>query len=109
MNFKRTIKLVEGIFTKNDANEVVDHLLQSKINFHCRRAFGLQERLGVRDDFSSRRVDELKSDKEALKEYLAEAERSGKQIELSGTLHLSFTDKEPTLVHGQATDDSACY
>ncbi len=83
---------IEGVFSHEDAEEILMNLFKSKINFHNIKNWSSQERFGKDDAFSQKRLPELRSDVEKLKAFLNQAKDQGKRLVISSEIKLVFTD-----------------
>lgn len=81
-------ELIKGTFAPNDAKEIIDHIISKKINFHKLRIFGSEIKTGVSDDFSKRRIIELKESQNSLEEVIRNANAEGKSIRIES--HISI-------------------
>lgn len=75
-------ELIKGDFAAEDAREIINHLLQKKINFHEIRSFGSEIRQGKKDGLSEQRMKELRAAMEHLAVIIKEAELSGKKLRI---------------------------
>ena len=91
------VKLVDGTFTPDDAREVLFHLLREKIKFHNRRLFSLDERLGVSDDHSKKRVRELQLSMADVQDLLDQANLLGKRLTIRCDIQIELVDDAPNL------------
>ncbi len=87
------INIVDGCFTPAEAAEIIDAMIEQKINFH--KVKSLQQWLGdcncpTKD--SKVRIQELSAAQEKAKAFFAEAHRAGRKITISGKLELSFQE-----------------
>ncbi|OYU80637.1 MAG: hypothetical protein CFE23_07890 [Flavobacterium sp. BFFFF1] len=57
----KNIKLIDGVFSAEDAREVIGSLLQFKITFHEKKNFSNEIRTGTGDHHSVLRIQELKT------------------------------------------------
>lgn len=91
---EKTQKLtpIEGIFSHEDAEEILINMYKSKINFHNIKNWSSQERFGKDDAISQKRLPELRQDVERLKAFLAQVKAQGKRLAISSEIKLVFTD-----------------
>ena len=75
--------LIEGVFTPEDAKEVLLNLIEYKIQFHHRKNFSSEIKSGSQDDYSLRRMEELKETKIKIQEMLNSPDKED--------IHLSIT------------------
>lgn len=87
------INIVDGCFTPSEANDVVEAMIEGKINFHKVRR--LQQWLGdcnCETQDAKRRIEELTLEMEKAKAFFAEAKRAGRKVVIKGKLDFSFED-----------------
>lgn len=96
MSDKKTLKLVEGIFTVEDASDILFHLVEKKINFHQCRMLSNYERYGTEDAYSKNRIKELKETLLSLKDILHTARLSGMHLQVRSEILLSLTEDPAT-------------
>jgi hypothetical protein len=72
----KDFKLIEGIFTELEAQEVILTLLDRKINFHHHKNFMHHEKLGSDCTASLNRIEKLKKNREEMVTYFKEMKDS---------------------------------
>ncbi len=73
----REYKLISGVFSPDEARQVLMSLIEYKISFHQRNIWSHRERLGTTDTFAEQRIVELentKSDLDALVKQLLDTD-----------------------------------
>lgn len=100
-NSKDNFQLIKGTFETEDAKEVLVHIFQEKIRFHCNRSLSLYERFGETDEYSEGRVEELRSDKAEILKLIETAKLTGKNLRINCQINLELTDDVPTLKKGK--------
>ncbi len=101
-------KLINGIFTEEDAQDLLTHFFSEKIKLHALRQFSLYERYGIKCEYSEKRTKELKADKAEILDLLKEARLTGKSLRINSDIQIELVDKEPTLKDGKLLDMSMC-
>ncbi len=87
------VKLVDGKFTAMEAKEVINSLIDEKINFHKIHRLALCEGdVNTDTTFDDSRVGQLMREKEDFREVYLEAKRAGKQVRIHGTLEIEIID-----------------
>jgi hypothetical protein len=89
----RAISLIDGKFTASEAADILNALLDKKINFH--KIQRLKRLEGNSDDqcrFDSGRLGELTSEKDRLKTILREVRKDGKKLVITSTINIEITD-----------------
>lgn len=79
-------ELVKGDFSATDAQEILNSLIQSKINFHAVKNFRSEERSGQEDDWCKQRVSALRQNREEINALLQEAAAEGLQVEIQSQI-----------------------
>ncbi len=85
------IKLIEGTFTPSEAADLIDAMLEVKINFHKLHRLHVME--GDRTDSCAddgSRIDELLNYKKEVMAMLKEANQNGSKITLDSNLKLNI-------------------
>lgn len=82
--------LIKGEFSPEDASEIINHLFAKKINFHERRNFSDEIRLGEVDQTSKERIKELKQSKASLNEFLSYAKEQGKTLRIKSSISVEI-------------------
>lgn len=107
MSRLKKFNLISGIFTSEDATEILGHFFSEKIKFHEQRKFGLFERKGVVCEFSENRLKELKKDNAELMETLTHAHLTGKTLKITSHIEVELVDDEPTLQNGKVLEKAS--
>ena len=90
---KKQLKLIEGKFTKREALNVINNVLDVKINFHKLQRLSKREGNEKSDCvYDNSRIFELLEDKESIKSFLVSLEDSGCTIKISSTIHITVED-----------------
>lgn len=87
-----TMTLIEGVFTEQEASDILLGILTAKIKFHQLRNFSSQERYGCDDATAQKRIPELQRTMSQIKSILAEARTAGKQLRIQSEIHIELTD-----------------
>lgn len=90
---QQTLKLIDGTFTKREALNILNSVVDVKINFHKLHRLSIQE--GNENDecqFDNSRIQELMSDKKEVKAFLRALESRGQNIKISSTITISLED-----------------
>lgn len=89
----QTFKLIDGNFTKREALNIVDSVINAKINFHKVHRLSIQE--GNEKDlckYDNLRINELITDKKDTKAFLRNLESKGYNIKISGNVTISIEE-----------------
>lgn len=106
MNNTENITLINGVFTPDEAKEVLLALISNKIHFHEMRNFSSEERFGKPDPLSVKRLSELYESRKQVVGLLEEAASVGYKLEIESFINIrkgekinqSVTDEEPSSV-----------
>lgn len=92
MNKKENLSLIEGSFNPEEACEILVSVFSTKINFHERKNFSSQERLGKEDLVAQKRIPELKHSMEKITALISDAKANHKQIVISSQINIQLVD-----------------
>lgn len=92
MNKPEKLVLIEGVFSHQEAKEILRNVFSSKIRFHEHKNFSSQERFGKDDEIAKKRIPELKKEMMRLSEIYHQAETQNKYLHISSEVHISFIE-----------------
>lgn len=84
--------LINGLFTTEDARELLTDLFSRKTNFHEIKNFSSTERFGKDDPFHLTRINALTNSMQQLNDFLNEIEGSDKKIIIRSVVSISIAD-----------------
>lgn len=85
------IHLVNGEFTPSEACDIVNALLDQKINFHKLQRLAMWEgNINANASFPNSRIEELVAEKDKFKEYIRAAREEGAMLKIKGNLEISL-------------------
>ena len=87
------VKLIEGYFTLSEARDIINSILDVKINFHKLQRLSRTE--GNENDaceYDNSRINELISAKHNTKEFLNDNKFLGKKIKIESTITIQIED-----------------
>ena len=93
MNTNENVTLINGVFTPDEAKEVLLTLLNHKINFHRMRNFSAEERFGKPDAISTKRLEELYQSRTQVLNLLDEAASAGYKLEIESLVNIKKGEK----------------
>lgn len=93
----KKFSLIDGVFTTEDASEVLGQFFTEKIRFHEQRKADLLPQKGERGVFSENRLNELKKDQTEFIETIIHAQLAGKNLKITSNIEVELVDDEPTL------------
>lgn len=82
--------LIRGVYSPEDAREILSNLIDKKISFYTTRIFSQDVRFGERDARSEERVAELKQSREEILNRIAEAEKQGAKVKVNAEISLEI-------------------
>ena len=84
------LKLIEGKFSKREALNIINNMVDVKINFHkLQRLSRIEGNIKDACTFDTSRIIELINDKADMKAFLTSLEANGHNIKISSTIHIS--------------------
>jgi hypothetical protein len=89
----KQLKLIEGNFSKREALNIINNVVDVKINFH--KLERLSKREGNVNDactYDNTRITALLEDKVDIKAFLMSLEANGANIKISSTIHISVEE-----------------
>jgi hypothetical protein len=89
-----TIKLINGLFTPEEAKEVLLDMINKKINFHNLRNFSSQVHFDHADAESVERIKELQGAKARFLALMEEAKAEQQGLVIAATVHMALEPKE---------------
>ncbi|WP_461303074.1 hypothetical protein [Aureisphaera sp.] len=93
MKTEQTINLIEGHFSASEASDIVNSVLDVKINFHKLQRLAITE--GDHNDsceYDSGRMNELLNEQKIAKEFFKQARLQGKKLKMQSTIHISIEE-----------------
>jgi len=87
------INLIDGHFTASEAADIINAVLNVKINFHKLHRLSITEgNSGDECEYDSGRIDELLQEQIIAKEFFAQARLNGKKLKMSSIINISVED-----------------
>lgn len=90
MNQEKSFKLVDGVFAASEAEQVINALIGSKINYHSMQDFSNSERFGTDQAHSQKRIAALKDVQRSIKELLNAAAEEGFKVKMDGFIEITI-------------------
>jgi hypothetical protein len=88
MNNSYNFNLIKGVFSPNDAQEIMSNLIESKIQFHKLKIFSRDIRFGENDTESRERIKQLEETKVQLLELLSQAREHNHQLSMKSMINI---------------------
>ena len=88
----QSVKFIKGVFSPDEAKEVLLNLITHKINFHSLKNFSSEERFGKSIEGSQKRIAELRESKEKIVNLVEFAIKENKNIDIVSTIEITLCD-----------------
>ncbi len=92
MKNQEVFKLIDGVFTSEEAGNVLTALINNKIDHHNLEDFSSHIRFNKDIAHSKKRLMELNEAKVALKKFLAGADVKGLNLVIKSTIEISIEE-----------------
>lgn len=90
----KKIQLVKGEFTPSEASDIINALIDEKINFHKLQRLQLWERNHVcKTEHLNDRISELINEKENAINIISKARSMGSKLKINGILEIKSIDQ----------------
>ena len=86
------LTLIDGVFSTEEANEILMSIFTSKINFHNIKNWSSNERFGKDDESAQRRIPALKNEIENLQIILSKAKANNKKLVVTSEINIALSD-----------------
>ncbi|WP_394747483.1 hypothetical protein [Spongiimicrobium salis] len=87
---EQSIRLIDGSFTASQAADIINDVLEVKINFHkLQRLARTEGNILDHCEFDNGRIEELIAEQIMAKEFLTQARLQGKKLKMKSTIHFS--------------------
>lgn len=87
----QSIRIVDGEFTPEEANDIVRALVNEKINFHKLQRLAIWEGdVNANASFPNSRIEELEGEKIKFNEFVKLARKGGSMLRIEGDLKVSL-------------------
>lgn len=90
----KTTKLITGLYTPDEAKEILLDMVKSKINFHNIKSLSALVRFNRPDLESESRIKELQETREELLALIQQAENDNLNLRIESTIKVSFEAQE---------------
>jgi uncharacterized protein with FMN-binding domain len=87
------INLIDGVFTASEASDIINSVLNVKINFHKLHRLSITEGNDKEAcTFDNGRIAELMYEQKIAKEFFSQARLNGKTIKMHSVIHIEIED-----------------
>ncbi len=87
-------KLLDGVFTPEDAEDVLMTIVQKKINYHNDRILSVWEREGCACPTSEERLKALRAMRTEIAKVIAEAKEKGLQLDINCNIEVDLIERK---------------
>ncbi len=88
-----SVKLLDGLFNSEEAQEVLLDLVNSKIHFHELKNFSSLERYGKPDTIALTRLPELRAEREKIMTLTEQGIRNGHLLKITSAIRIEVIDE----------------
>jgi hypothetical protein len=99
MELQKDFDLINSTFEPGDARDLLVSMIDSKINFHVIKNLSSQERYGMKDEHSLRRINELKQSWQELSQLLDHASHAGMDVQISSSIKIEMKPKKDESIY----------
>lgn len=87
------INLIDGVFTASEASDIINSVLNVKINFHKLNRLSITEG-NDKDEctFDSGRITELINEQQIAKDFFSKARLNGKKLKMRSIIQIEIED-----------------
>ena len=89
-NEKNEFPILNGVFSPDEASEIILQLIHEKINFLKIRSLRQFIRYGTEDEWSLSRAEELKQHSEVIRELIRDAKNQGRTLNIQSNISIEF-------------------
>lgn len=90
---KQKIQLVDGVFTVSEANDIVQNLINEKINFHKLQRLTLCEGFSKSNtEYPDNRITQLEYDKIVSKDFFKNKFGQNVTVKINGVLEITINE-----------------
>ena len=87
------IQLVKGEFTASEASDIINALIDEKINFHKLQRLQIWEGNHIcKTDHLNDRITELQKEKETMRNFISKVRAQGSMLKINGILEITTID-----------------
>lgn len=94
MNKIEPLTLIDGIYTYQEADEILMNFFNSKINFNKIKNLSSHVQLAKEDELAKKRIQELNKNIETLKDIIEHAKSSNKRLVITSKVNIEITESK---------------
>ncbi|QOI96589.1 MAG: hypothetical protein HRU69_03395 [Flammeovirgaceae bacterium] len=88
-----SVKLIDGLFSSHEAQEVLLDLVNSKIHFHELKNFSSLERIGRPDPVAIQRLPELREERKSIMALTEYAEKNKCTLKITSAIRIELIEE----------------
>lgn len=96
-NKMHEFKLIDGSYSKEEAQEILMGLIAHKVQFHNTKIFSEEERFGTINQDSVKRIEELKTTGEKVKFLLNQSTTENKRLKIESIINVELVEIKETV------------
>jgi hypothetical protein len=85
------LKLIDGQFSPEEAEEILMNIFLSKIHFHENKNFSSEERFGKKDLTALKRIPELQKNMDVISKLIADAKHNNETVKIIAEVKINFS------------------
>ena len=93
MKSNETFNLIDGVFSTDEAREILMNIFSTKIQFHEMKNLSSEERFGEQDTVAKKRIPQLKMELEKLEKIISEAKSGTKKFEITSAINIILVEE----------------
>lgn len=93
MKSSETFNLIEGVFSTDEAREILMNIFSTKIQFHEMKNLSSEERFGEQDTVAKKRIPQLKIELEKLEKIISEAKSGTKKFAITSEINILLVEE----------------
>jgi len=90
----KSLSLIKGTFTADDARDVLLSILNYKINYHQMKNFSSELKTGKEEAVTTERIEQLRKTREQVIAAIEEAVENGYLLNVKADLHIEMTKEK---------------
>ncbi|EIA07940.1 hypothetical protein [Flavobacterium frigoris] len=85
------LKLIDGQFSPDEAEEILMNIFFSKIHFHQNKNFSSEERFGEKDLAAVKRIPELQKSMDAISKLIVDAKHNNETVKIIAEVKINLS------------------
>ena len=93
MKSSETFNLIDGVFSTDEAREILINIFSTKIQFHEMKNLSSEERFGEQDIVAKKRIPQLKMELEKLEKIISETKSGPKKFAITSEINIILVEE----------------